>query len=103
MGESDAYPAVAVAEENPVVWDNAMTQTSPMNRGAEDVPFQRVRQVKCPGHDPATSAPNSCTPLAFLLQYASLQGPYALTFRPYRRFSVLFPVTYHAGLTPPPL
>ena len=62
MGESDAYPAVGVAEENPVVWDNAMTPTSPMNRGAEDVPFQRVRQVKCPGHDPATSAPNSCTP-----------------------------------------
>jgi len=39
VGESDAYPAVGVAEENPVVWDNAMTPTNPMNRGAEDAPF----------------------------------------------------------------
>ena len=25
------------------------------------------------------------------------------TIRPHRRFPVFFPVTYHAGLTPPPL
>jgi hypothetical protein len=31
------------------------------------------------------------------------EAPMPFTIRSYRRFPVLFPVTYHAGLPPPPL
>src|SRR5262249_13847107 len=41
----------------------------------------------------------SCASLAMLIQFTSQRGTHALVIRPYRRFPVCCPVTYHAGLS----